>query len=95
MTFIERLYAAPYVSQQLGRSGDFFLPSFRTIYVCLYPRHTSSNPTSIPSLFLFLICCHIEKYVMQLKKWMRGNRRLTREQKAKEELKWREVCEGD
>ena len=26
---------------------------------------------------------------------MRGNRRLTREQKAKEELKWREVCEGD
>jgi len=32
-------------------------------------------------------------YQMMLMKWLRGNRRLSREQKAREELKWRRVIE--
>ena len=56
--------------------------------------HRNILPNRYPCFCAPFICCDTEKYIMQLKKWARGNRRLTREQKAKEELKWREVIEG-
>ena len=47
MTFIERLYAAPYVAQQLGRSGDAFPPSVSLSLPCF--RHPKPS-----TLYLFL-----------------------------------------
>lgn len=52
-----------------------------------------SPPLSYHSSVVQYQLNRLEMYQMMLTKWLRGNRRLSREQKAKEELKWRQVVE--